>query len=302
MHLDNKNVPLLAEWLNGNATVSLYENGTRIIDYPDEEGLILSYPLNLDIRVSSQCAFGLNEKTGKSICTFCHESATTKGKEADYAKLKSILAPLPEGIELAIGVNQFTADFFDFLEYCKSKKWTVNATVNQGLIFRDKHHIAKCLDSKLIHGLGISYRAGMKYIPKQFVRYDNTVVHVIAGIDDISQVKDLANLGVRKILILGEKDFGFNKGNVDLNSTNHIRWYRQLHELFKIFEVVSFDNLALEQLNVRRFVRNWSQMYQGEHSFYINAVDGYFSPSSRSPERLNWTECSITDYFKQIDK
>jgi hypothetical protein len=46
----------------------------------------------------------------------------------------------------------------------------------------------------------------------------------------------------------------------------------------------------------------WDEFNQGEHSFYINAVDNYFAPSSRSNEKTNWNEVSIEDYFKQINK
>lgn len=39
---------------NGNAIVSLdLRDGTRIIEYPDNEGLTLETPLNIDIRVST---------------------------------------------------------------------------------------------------------------------------------------------------------------------------------------------------------------------------------------------------------
>jgi hypothetical protein len=68
--------------------------------------------------------------------------------------------------------------------------------------------------------------------------------------------------------------------------------------------VTSFDNLGLEQLRIKRFFNNemWDEFNQGEHSFYINAVDNYFAPSSRSNEKTNWNEVSIEDYFKQINK
>ena len=41
---------------NGNATVTIEKDGTRIIEFVDE--LNLEYPLNIDIRVSTQCSFG----------------------------------------------------------------------------------------------------------------------------------------------------------------------------------------------------------------------------------------------------
>ena len=49
---------------NGNASVEILENGTRIVEY--EDSLNLDYPLNIDIRVSTQCSFGYNPKTKKA--------------------------------------------------------------------------------------------------------------------------------------------------------------------------------------------------------------------------------------------
>jgi len=60
----------------------------------------------------------------------------------------------------------------------------------------------------------------------------------------------------------------------------------------------------LEQLNIKRFLtpEKWEEFNQGEHSFYINAVDKYFAPSSRSSEKTDWNEMTIPDYFKTIEK
>lgn len=110
--------------------------------------------------------------------------------------------------------------------------------------------------------------------------------------------------GVKKVLVLGEKNFGFNEGKVDLTTQSHKEWYWNVRKLFDTFNVVSFDNLALEQLNIKRFfpADKYEEFNQGEHSFYINAVDGYFAPSSRSSDKTDWNETTIQNYFKQLDK
>ena len=90
----------IAEYQNGNSTVELFNDGTRIINF--EGNLKLDYPLNIDIRVSTACSLGFNPKTNKATCEFCHESARTDGKECDYNELKKMLKGLPKGIELAI--------------------------------------------------------------------------------------------------------------------------------------------------------------------------------------------------------
>ena len=290
---------IITNYNNGNALVSIFEDGSREIEY--ENKLNLEYPLNIDIRVSSKCAFGLNPATNKAFCSFCHESATTDGKECNYLEIQEKLKDLPKGIELAIGANELTDGLCLFLIWCYDKGYICNLTINQGHIKRDMNLLESAIRESYIKGLGISYRSKLKFdIPNTILDYPNTVFHVISGIDTYQEVEDLCLKGVKKILILGEKDFGFNKGNVDLTTRNHKEWYWWVSKLFKKFEVVSFDNLAIEQLNIKRFFtqENWEIFNQGEHSFYINAVNQTFAPSSRSSDAINWNNVSIKEYFK----
>lgn len=295
-----KTTNLLAKYKNGNAAVQLLQDGTRIVEYDGE--LDLDYPLNVDVRVSSKCTFGMNPKTGKAVCAFCHESATTDGVNGDVEELHFKLSELPIGTEIAIGANQIDKSLFALLFTLHGRP--VNLTVNQGHLPRDCDFIKNLIKNGLIRGLGVSYRHGMAPIPQEILEYPNTVVHVIAGIDDIHDVKRLASIGVKKLLVLGEKDFGFNQGRVDLQSHKHQFWRMWVHDLFEMFDVVSFDNLALEQLRVGRFVPQslWDKFYQGEHSLYINAVDGTYSPSSRSPDKTPWDGMSIKEYFQSLKK
>lgn len=285
---------------NGNALVSISSDGTRQV-YSDGD-LKLEYPLNIDVRLSRRCSYGMNPN-GKSVCSFCHESATTDGKDATISDIRTALDyfdALPKGTEIAVGINQFTDAVHYFLNSCNKSEFIVNATVNQGHIKKNFQTIISHISAGTITGLGISYRKHSSDIPNELLKYKNTVVHVIAGIDSIDEVKILAEKGIKKILVLGEKNFGFNFGKVKLVSQAHRQWYRQIHELFKLFEVVSFDNLALEQLNVKRFIKDWETMYQHEFSFYVNIVDGTFSPSSRSSDIVPFMD--IKNYFSKLVK
>ena len=286
---------------NGNATINITTDGTRVIEY--ENDLKLEYPLNIDIRVSNKCAFGYNPKTNKAICSFCHESATTDGIDCNYGSLKEILKDLPKGIELAIGSNEFTKDLYNFLSWCYDKQFICNVTVNQGHVIRDLNNIVAAINDNYIKGLGISYRPELKWnIPKVLLDYNNTVFHVIAGIDTIEQVISLKDKSVSKILILGEKSFGFNEGNVNLNSKIHKEWFWYIHKLFSLFDIVSFDNLALQQLNIQRFFlkEDYEVFNQGEYSFYIDATKEIFKPSSRNNEFISWNNLNIKEYFKLL--
>lgn len=294
---------MLKKYNNGNAIVTIDTDGSRVIEY--EDTLSLDYPLNIDIRVSSKCAFGLNPKTGKSFCSFCHESAKTDGDECDYDKLRDKLVGLPKGIELAIGANEITAGLYEFILWCSLQDYIVNLTINQGHLNRDFEGVRLLTSCGFVSGLGISYRSSLQWtVPDYVLDYSNTVFHVIAGIDTVEDVLSLRDKGVKKILVLGEKDFGFNEGKVDLTTQKHKEWYWWIGKLFTTFDVVSFDNLALEQLNMKRFFNdeNWNIFNQGEHSFYINAVDGYFAPSSRSNLKSEWSDLTVGDYFKTLQK
>lgn len=286
---------------NGNAKIEIQQDGTRIIEV--EDILRLDYPLNIDIRVSNRCSFGYNPNTKSTFCSFCHESARTDGSECDYEQLKDKLKDLPSGIELAIGGNEFTENLLYFVEWCFMKGFICNLTVNQGHIHRDSSKLMFAKDVGSMKGLGISYRSNLKWnVPDWILNYQNTVFHVIAGIDSVHDILTLVDRGVRKVLVLGEKNFGFNEGKVDLTTRSHKEWYWNVRKLFDVFEVVSFDNLALEQLNIKRFfpADKYEEFNQGEHSLYINAVDGYLAPSSRSNDKTDWNDVTIQNYFKQL--
>jgi len=290
---------IINTYQNGNASIQIQSDGTRIINFDGK--LQLEYPLNIDIRVSEKCSMGFNPATNTSRCAFCHESARVDGNVADFDILLNKLAGLPAGIELAIGVNQWNKQFEHFLQVTKDHGWIVNATVNHGHLLRDYKAINNAIQQKMIYGVGISYRKEFPLERLSLIQSDNVVLHVIAGIDDIEDVRQLSQTGIKKLLILGEKDFGFNINKVNLDSANHKNWYRKTVTLLDDFEVVSFDNLALEQINFKRFITNehWNSAYQGEHSMYINAVSGYFAPSSRSNEKTNWDKISLKDFFNQ---
>lgn len=283
---------------NGNALISIYEDGTRIVEF--DNILKLEYPLNIDIRVSTQCSFGQKPDGLPGFCNFCHESAKVNGKECNYNTLLEKIKTLPEGIELAIGCNNFTENLLKFLEKTDSMGFINNLTVNQGHINRDKNLIKYSIDNSLVKGLGISYRENLKWeVPQFILDYNNTVFHVIAGIDNIKNICKLSDKGVKKVLILGEKDFGYNKDKVNLDSVKHKHWKWYLLDVIKAFDVVSFDNLALEQVKPQRYLseEDFLTFNQGEHSMYINAVEGYYSPSSRSNIKMYWDNINLKDFF-----
>jgi len=292
----------MIQYRNGNADITLYDDGTRIIETEDSI-LRLDTPLNIDIRVSKRCPYGYDSSRGVSVCGFCHESATVDGKVCDYDKLLNVIreSDLPKGTELAIGANLISDDFIEFVKELNILGFIVNITVNERyLTDRGDRQLKKVM--QYIKGLGISFRTlcGSMNLPEWISEYSNTVLHVICGIDNLKDVCKL-HKKYHKILVLGEKDFGFNTNKVDLTSNSHIEWDTHIMKLTKLFDIVSFDNLALEQLHIKDKISKdeYETFHQGEHSMYINAVDEYYAPSSRTLDNIKkFDDITLRDYFK----
>ncbi len=85
---------LLNKYLNGNVTVTLFDNGTKIQEWDDNEGAHPDYPNSMDIKITGYC-------DRKPLCAFCHEKSDLNGKHADLEYLLDILQDLPKGTELA---------------------------------------------------------------------------------------------------------------------------------------------------------------------------------------------------------
>ena len=292
---------------NGNADVWLdLRDGTRVIEYPDNEPLTLQTPLNIDIRVSTQCPYGYNTNTKKSTCAFCHESALVNGQECDYQALLQVLkdARLPRGTEIALGVNEITDGIIRFIMRLYFMGLIVNVTMNERYILEyGDTGIRRLLP--YIFGLGISYRSlqGCLSLPDWIADYPHTVIHVINGIDNFDDIKELS-VKYHKLLVLGEKDFGFNRGKVDLTTPSHKQWKANIMQLTEIFDIVSFDNLGLQQLEIRGKITDeeYKSFYQGEHSMYINAVEQYFAPSSRTRNNIkHFGETDLRSYFQYCE-
>ena len=295
------------KYRNGNAVVTLdLRCGTRIIEYPDNEPLTLQTPLNIDIRVSTQCPYGYDTNTKKSTCAFCHESALVDGQECHYGILQQVLmdAKLPRGTEIALGVNEVTDNLVQFVKNLYRLGLVVNITMNERYILQYGDTGLKQM-LPYVFGLGISYRSlqGCLSLPDWIAEYPHTVIHVINGIDDFDDVKELG-IKYRKLLILGEKDFGFNRGKVNLDTQQHKQWKSNIMQLTKIFDIVSFDNLGLQQLAIRGKITDeeYKSFYQGEHSMYINAVEQYFAPSSRTRNNIKgFDKTDLRSYFQYCE-
>jgi MoaA/NifB/PqqE/SkfB family radical SAM enzyme len=267
---------------NGNYTMYLdLETGTKIrkndLDFFDPEK-----PESMDIKITNKCDMG---------CAFCHENSTPDGLHGDIMNLKFIETLLPY-TELAIGGgNPLThPDLIPFLEKCKALKLVPSMTINQYHFMKPEYEelIDKLVNEKLIYGLGVSLTVASDEFINKIKKYPNAVIHIINGVQSLNQVKKLYDHNL-KVLILGYKMFRrgieYFSEAVDIIKNDY---YNELAEMTKHFDVVSFDNLALKQLEVKRLLTEdeWNEFFMGDdgsHTMYIDCINKQYARSSTAP-------------------
>ena len=291
---------------NGNYLVMLdVDSGTKI-RYNSGDKFVPEFPESMDVCISKKCKIG---------CQFCHEKCTPNGEHADLMSLKFI-DNLHPYTELALNGNDpLHPDLVPFLEKCKKLKLVPSLTVNYHTFNKNIEFLKFLCDKKLIYGLGVSLDGiydddeNVNELISQFKRFPNLVIHVINGIIAVEDLKLLKGNDL-KVLILGYKQFG---RGVDFFSHNGLGvlcgqndLYNKLPEIIddEWFTTISFDNLAIEQLEVKRLMSDeeWRKFYMGEDSefsFYIDAVNKNFGKCSTSTNRYDLTDNAV-DMFNII--
>lgn len=295
---------ILNSYKNGNTEVTIYSDGSKERLYDSE--VVLEHPESLDIKITNFC---------DANCSFCHEQSVRTGVHADIYELIKTLSLIPAGVEFCYGGGNSLShpDLLFLLQTSKDQGCISNITVNQKHLERYRELLFKLIDEKLIHGLGISYSSKnyFEHIKPLLEKTDNIVFHLIAGVNKVSDIDDLNELCKSmnkkcKVLILGYKHFGFginyyikNKSVEDIKYS----WYIKIGSYFKKDNlVISFDNLGIDQLNVKRFFpeKEWDKFYMGAdftHTMYVDAVNKQYAPTSTSTNRVNFSEINIIDYF-----
>lgn len=291
---------LLGRYRNGNYITTIMSDGTRIRETKDDE-FKPAFAENMDIKICNRCDIG---------CNFCHEGSTKDGKLGDIMSEKFIdtLHPYQE-VALGGGNVLEHPDLIPFLKKLRSMKVITNITLNQVHFENNLDIVDEMVSKKLIYGLGISLVNPTNNFIEAVQKYPNAVIHVINGILKPSDIDVLADRGL-KILILGYKHLRRGEEWYSENYENIIRnqmWLKDiLSTIINKFRVLSFDNLALEQLNVRRLFsqKEWDKFYAGDdgtHTFYIDMVERKFAKSSTAPmnERYDLMD-NVDDMFKII--
>ena len=292
---------LLHLYQNGNYDVKIYSDGTKVRTTEDDE-FIAQFPENIDCKITNKCDMG---------CAFCHENSVVDGLHGNINH--PILSTLHPGQEIAIGGGNIFEhpDFEEFLIRLKDLGVISNITVNQHHIEIEENlnKVRQWQKEKLVYGVGISYNGSVDYLKKVIKSLyipENAVIHTIAGIHNLEPLvsKEL------KVLILGYKSIRRGKDFINCHGTTIRKKIAELEakipEYLESFKVLSFDNLALEQLNIKKYVspEDWKAHYMGDDgsfTMYIDLVKEEFAKNSTSVNRYNLNDYkSIEEIFNKI--
>lgn len=294
----------MIKFQNGNINVTILSDGTKIREY---EGVKKpEFPETIDVKITNYCDLG---------CAYCHENSTVKGKDGDLACLLEQVKQLSKGVELAIGGgNPLAHPMLQwFLEKVKELGLIANLTVNQGHVEKYNDLLKTLIKQELVKGVGVSItQTSFENLVSLKQSSEHIVFHVIAGIHPHTILGDLYKFHQSlfvccpcKVLVLGYKQFGRGVRHYSpLVDKNIQGWYRNLPDYLRSDMIISFDNLAIEQLSVKRLFTDdgWDQFYMGDDftlSMYIDAVEQTFAPTSRSSERISWGQMGLIEYFKK---
>lgn len=293
---------LLGKYKNGNYNVMIFEDGTKI-RMNKLDNLVPEFPENIDLKITNYCDMN---------CPMCHEDSNTSGKHGDILNAKFIDTLRPY-TEVAIGGGDALShpDLLRFLYKLKQRNIIPNITVNLKHFIKNYDILKVLSEVKLIYGIGVSVPNDVKMEDLILLKsLDNIVVHVINGIVSKKLLVKLNTIKDLSLLILGYKDIrrgqSFKSRNVEIINNNMNFLYNDLGNLIKNskFKVISFDNLALEQLNVKRFLTEdqWNEFYMGNdgnYTMYIDLVENKYAISSTSLRRCNITD-DIIGMFKRV--
>ena len=274
-------------YINGNYQVKLEKDGTKTRTTPDEK-FLPKFPETMDVNISNHCIWN---------CSFCYISASEDGQHGDLNL--PIFDQLVPGMEIAINYATHP-DLISFLNRMYNKRVIVNITINQKDLDNPETigMINNLFTAKLIQGLGVSVNNISKL---HYLDNDNIVYHVIAGITPISVIRELIK-NEKRILILGYK----TKGRGEDCTPDFVSLILEIEDILKMNNsIISFDNLALSQLNIKSLVSDsiWKSHYMGEEgqfSMYLDTVTESFFKSSLEKESFEIGELSLGEMFKKV--
>ena len=281
---------ILGRYLNGNVLTTIFSDGTLVRQTDDDE-FQPAFASNMDIKICNRCDRG---------CPWCHEGSTPDGKLADIMNEKFVNTLHPYQ-EVALGGGNVLEhpDLIPFLRKLKRRQVIPNITLNQKHFEDNISLIQDLVSQNLVYGIGISLENPTEKLLKYIKSIPNAVVHVINGIVTFEQLERLFKKDI-KLLILGYKILRRGSAYVLKEPDTVFRNQRTLEiflpYLMDKFAVVSFDNLAIEQLDIKSrwsliSDEPWEEFYAGDdgtNTYYIDMVERKFAKSSTEPNEKRY--------------
>ena len=203
-----------------------------------------------------------------------------------------------------------------FLIRMKNQGVFCNITIHQVHAEENIELISKWINEKLVRGVGVSYNNDYEQIDRIFNKLEqlnsttsNIILHTINGIHNFTDLIKLNDKKNKKVLILGYKSvrrgLEFIQDNNDKITQSQQSMYNNLEALSKTFKVLSFDNLAIEQLEVKRIIPKdkWSEFFMGsdsEFTCFIDLCKEDFAVNSCEVEHRHKLLDRIEDIFKVV--
>ena len=305
---DIKSRKIIGQYQNGNYMVYIMDDGTKI-RYTDDDFFNPDFPESIDFEITKRCSLG---------CPNCYADCLPSGKLWDKSLNDSILESLHPYTEIAINGNDWRdiPDLMAFLTQMKKQHVFVNATFHFEQYRKLWPELKELQEDNLLNGIGVSIPSHVNAADLICLNYcKNVVLHVIAGIFNKQLYEQLADKDYR-LLILGYKQIGRGKLYQRLYNDeilDNMQWlHDNLSEVMTGFKVCSFDNLALEQLEVKDKIdpKVWEQNYMGDDgqfTMFIDAVNCKYAKNSVQDKQHRYSynikeleNATIIDLFNKI--
>ena len=187
---------VLERYKNGNASVTIWSDGTREIEFPDGEEINLDFPLSIDLCITKYCNRG---------CLFCYNNSGVNGKHGDIMNLP-IIDSLPRGIEVACLSG-------DTIAYGKNGAIEIKDLKIGDYIFDSDYKLRKIIDiKKKIDDIKVAKLNKGLYVK-------STKEHPFISNGDIEPLQDI--LG-KKMDTLGEYKGDYSKNAIKIDMAKYL--------------------------------------------------------------------------------
>ena len=298
--IEHANPEHWVSYMNGNTEVFLNTHDGTKLRYTADDEFREAFPESMDVKITNSCDMG---------CPWCHENSVPNGEHA-YIN-QPFVDTIHPYTEIAVGGGNVLEHprLEEFLRHLKHLRCIPSVTLNQRHFLENADYVRRLYREGLVYGIGVSLSDPTDELIRAMGTFETSVLHVINGIITPEQVERLSGHGLR-VLVLGYKDIRRGEYYHESNDTavdRNMAWLGDnLDALFDGFDVVSFDNLALEQLPVRKAIgeSQWQRFYMGDdgdHTFYIDMVERQYAQSSTSMERTPIGNKSIDEMFANVN-